>query len=273
MAVFDFDQVDEFVPSNNSGTQINFLKLQDNGWYAKVRFMYNTSKDFKVYSVHDIKSYIGKSLPKYVPCLRQAVGEPLENCPLCAAGNKAVAQFYIPLYVISIVSNLRGAQQEQPVNQVMLFQKGVSIRSMLDALKRQCPEGTPIVSSVFRLVRNGKPKDTGTTYTVEYIGTDNVTMEQLPPAPVVEGSYILPNETAEQMREKYLNKQSAAQSPAQQVVNTEVTPRTINANMFGNNTVVGGQPAFAQPAQQFQQVPPQAPQIGQQYKPSGNVPF
>ena len=275
MASFDFNQVDQLQTSSNDG-KLTFLKLQDDGWYAKVRFMYGEGESFEVQTVHNVSEEQRK--PKYVPCLR-GLGDPLEACPLCKAGSKINTQFFIPVYVISIVSNVRGVTTEEPVNQVMVFQKGTTFKAAISSVLRQTAKtGRPIVSSVFNLVRNGAANDQKTTYTAELVGTDDITLAQLPPKPQIKGSYILPDITAQEMQEKYVDKKPVAtqQTPA---MPAGVAPRTLNMNSFAGNTVVGAQPApaqpvqgtipqFGQPAQPVTQAPSQAPVITNM-----NVPF
>ena len=270
MAGFKFDEVDQFVQENDS--KINFLKLQDDGWYAEVRFMYGPGEIFEGQTVHNVSE--DPKRPRYVPCLR-GLNEPLESCPLCASGSKINAQFFIPVFVHAIVSNLRGVESRQEVNQVMLFQRGSTFKGALQAVIRNTNgTGKPIVSSVFRLVRNGKAGDQKTNYSVEYVGTDDTTLEQLPQRPEILGSYILPKVDYQTMVEKYVNKTSTS-TPA-----AAVQPRTLNANMFAGNTVVtGGVTTNVPPTPTvggFQpintnQAPVQAPSIG---SPStGGAPF
>lgn len=267
MAGFKFDEVEQFVQSNSNDGKINFLKLQDDGYYAQVRFMYGPGEIFEGQTVHNVSEDPKK--PKYVPCLRQP-GQPLDSCPLCEAGAKLNAQYFIPVYVISITSNVRGVEQVQPVNQVMLFQRGTTFSAAIKSIVRQAQMvQKPIVSCVFNLVRNGKSGDQKTTYTIELVGHDNVSLEQLPPKPEILGSYILPNITKEEMIEKYVNKQNTTTAkPA------DIQPRTLSANTFAGNTVMTGGSTFTPvnntgftPANP-NQLPTQAPQIG-----NGRIPF
>jgi hypothetical protein len=271
MAGFKFDEVDQFV--QESDNKINFLKLQDDGWYADVRFMYGPGEIFEGQTVHNVSDDPKK--PRYVPCLR-GLNDPLEACPLCANGSKINAQFFLPVFVISITSNLRGVESTQQVNQVMLFQKGSSFKGALQAVVRNTQgKGNAIVNSVFRIVRNGKAGDPKTTYFTEYVTTDNVGLEQLPQRPEILGSYILPKVDYTTMMEKYINKTDVA---PQQTTPSMVTPRTLNANTFAGNTVVNNIPNIpnpgVQPMNNFQpintnQAPVQAPTIGQ----TGGAPF
>lgn len=218
MAVFNFDQADNYVQQDRTG--INFFKLQDHGWQAKVRFMYGPGEIFQGYSVHNV----GTDRNKYVPCLKEP-GQPLDVCPLCKAGMPVVVQFFIPLYVISISKCINGMlQAEEPVEQVMIFQRGKQFGGSLSSALRQC-KGTPLVSNIFNIVRNGKAGSTDTTYMVEHVSTDNMTLAELPERPQVLGSYILPDLKYDEMFQ-YIN-----QAPAQSMV----TPRQVSAQI--NNQV------------------------------------
>ena len=295
MAGFDFNKLDSFVQQNNNRDKINFLNLKDDGWYAKVRFMYGPDETFRFEAVHDISENPKK--PKYITCLREE-GQPIDVCPLCANGYKTKAQFYLPVYVQSIVSVINGIEQEQPIGQVMIFQRGATFKTMLQSILRVThPTGKPIVSSMFRLVRSGKEGSQDTSYMVEYMGTDDVTLEQLPPRPEVVGSYILPKLTAEEMTEKYINKSKSANvstSTPNNTFNGGIQPRTVNMNTFTGNSVGFGQPTqntvtvnantnanantFNQPMNtNTNQAPNQAPTIGtgngNAAVTSGNVPF
>ena len=232
MAVFKFDEVDQVVRENDN--KINFLKLQDDGWYAELRFMYGPGEMFECQTVHNVSEDPRK--PRYVSCLR-GLNEPLDSCPLCAKGSKINAQFFIPVFVEAIISNIRGEETRQEVNQVMLFQRGSTFKGSLQTVLRYVqPTQQPIVNSLFRLVRNGKAGNQQTTYSVEYIRTDNVGLQQLPPKPEILGSYILPKLTYQEMMDKYVNGVNTA--PAAANVAPAIQPRTINANTFAGNTVV-----------------------------------
>lgn len=231
MAGFNFDEVEQYVQESSSGERLTFLKLQDDGYYANLRFMYGPNETFQAQTVHNVSSDPRK--PKWVPCLR-GLKDPLEACPLCANGYKFAVQFFIPVYVHSIVSMIRGVPQEEQVNQVMILQKGTMFRGALQSVMRYTqPTNKPIVSSVFRLVRNGRADDQKTTYLVEYVSTDDVTLENLPERPQILGSYILPNLDYNTMMEKYINNKSTPSNVA-----SAIQPRTVNMNTFAGNSVV-----------------------------------
>ena len=244
MAVFTFDKVNDYVQEDsNNSNKINFLKLQDDGWYAKVRFMYGPGETFTGFSVHNVAEEGQRQ--KYVPCLREP-GQPLDSCPLCNAGNKVIAQYFIPVYVISIVSNVRGVTTEQPVNDVYLFQRGKTFSGMLSSVVRQC-NGTPMVNNIFNIVRSGKAGDMKTTYLVEFVGRDETTLQSLPARPEIMGSYLLPSLDYNTMMEKYVHG-NVNSSPA-------ITPRTIQTGNVGY--VVPQQTNIANPGV----APAEAPRI------------
>lgn len=216
MAVFNFDEVDQYV--QNEGNGFNFLKLQDDKWQAKVRFMYGPGETFQGFSVHNVSA--DPMRPKFIPCLRE-LGQPLDVCPLCKAGNSTMAQFYIPVYVISMIKYINGvAQPEEPINQVMIFQRGKTFQGALASAVRQSG-GTPLVNNIFNVVRDGKAKDPQTKYIVEFINRDNTTLESLGERPEVLGSYILPKLDFEGMSQ-YLNNNIPSANG--------VMPRTVAAN-------------------------------------------
>lgn len=278
MAVFKFDEMDKYVQEENS--KFNFLKLQDDGWYARVRFMYGPGETFEGHTVHNVGD---SKRPRYVVCLREP-SDSLDACPLCANGTKTTAQFFMPVYVQSIVKNIRGIETEEPVGQVMLFQRGTTFTGSIKSVIRQAAANNKsIVNCTFNLVRNGKAGSTDTNYSVELIATDDVSLEQLPPRPQILGSYILPKLSYDEMVEKYINggATTTVAQPQQATPVSAIQPRTISASTFAGNSVVGTanngmvQPnTFAQPMNNFNQpmntnqAPVQAPQIG-----SGATPF
>ena len=228
MAVFNFDQVENYVQDDKK--EFEFLKLQDDQWFAKVRFMYGEGETFQGYSVHNVST--DPKRPKYIPCLREP-GQSLDVCPLCAANNTTVAQYYIPIYVISITKVINGIPQpEEVVNKPMLFQRGKTFQGAMASAIRQS-QGTPLVNNVFNIVRSGRANDLKTSYMVEFVGRDNTTLKQLPEKLNVLGSAILPEVTAQEMVAKYLQPQ--AQQPA------GIMPRTVSANTFTTGTVMNQQ--------------------------------
>ena len=263
MAVFNFDEAQVFEERMQTRTTFNFLKLQDDGWQAKIRFMYGPGEIFKGYVVHNISKEERK--PKYVECLRGET-DPLEACPLCQNNFPINIQYYLPVYVISITKKINGQlQPEEPVNQIMLFQRGKTFNGALQSAIRQA-KGTPLCTNVFNLVRNGKNGDPGTTYLLESFSQDNTTLESLGERPVVEGSYILPTTSYDDAL-KIVNESSMPQQPS------GVMPRPV---AYTQGQQAYPQPQYAQPQYaQPQYTQPQMPQNNGYQAPTQapNIPF
>ena len=221
MAVFDFDKMDDYVQQQSEG--FNFFKLEDDGWMAKVRFMYGPGEGIPGFSVHNVSQDPKK--PKHINCLREA-GQPLEVCPLCNNGNPTKVQFYLTLYVISMTKCINGRlQAEEPVNQVMIFQRGTTFRAVIGSVLRQS-QGRPLVNNIFNLVRSGKKGDVSSTYTAELVGNDNTTLDTLPQRPEILGSYILPKVDYNDMLKYVGTNMSTPQ---------DIVPRTVTNNMNNNS--------------------------------------
>ena len=230
MAVFDFDKVNDYVQSDRS--EFEFIKLADDGWFAKIRFMYGEGETFQGYSVHNISKDTKR--PKYVPCLREP-GQPLDVCPLCNNGNPTVAQYFIPVYVISLTKVINGMPQaEEIINRPMLFQRGKTFQGAMASAIRQCA-GTPLVNNIFNLVRSGKANDQKTIYMIEFVGRDNTTLDNLPERPVALGSGILPSLDANGMLQ-YCNQ---AQGVVPRTSNAPTTSYTPNpqGDIFNTNVI------------------------------------
>lgn len=199
MTAIDFNQVDEYLSERNP---IKFLKLVDDGWYATVRFMYGPGETVQAYPIHNVKTNNGQS---DIFCLR-GLGQPIDSCPLCAAGNRVSVVCIVPLYVMSITEIMNGVPNTKQINEVRFFRRGTTFKSAVNSVMRQA-QGTPLVNNVFNLVRNGKAQDTDTTYTVEFVSRDTTTLQDLPEIPDILNSVYFKNLTFQEMLE--LNKGSA----------------------------------------------------------------
>lgn len=101
MAEYSYETYEDLRKSNQSSNQksnkqrskVGYFKL-DAGKDAIVRFDYETSKDFNLVTVHNVK--VGNAYRK-VSCLRDSGKEPLEKCPLCAKGEKVSTRFFAKL--------------------------------------------------------------------------------------------------------------------------------------------------------------------------------
>lgn len=168
MARFNAADFDHY--GNDSNTK--FFALKNDKDVATVRFMYNNVDDIEGYAVHQIELPDGKK--RYVSCLR-SYNEPVDHCPLCAAGFRVLAKLYVPLYDVD-------------ADEVKLWERGKTFYSKLSSL---CARYKPLVGGTFEIERNGKPGDTKTSYEVYPVATDETTLTDLPEVPDPVGTIIL----------------------------------------------------------------------------------
>jgi len=175
-----------FTESNaeNYGTngRSSFFQLKNDKDTARVRFMYNDMQDVFGYAVHEVE-VDGKR--RYVNCIREYT-DPKNVCPLCAANKTQIAKVFVPLYDVD-------------EKEVKIWERGKKYLGTLSSIcSRYSSADTPLCSHVFEIERNGKPRDTTTTYKEYEIKKDDTTLEDLPEVPDVLGTIIL-DKSAEEM--------------------------------------------------------------------------
>ena len=136
-----------------------------------VRFMYNTIDDVEGFSVHEVE-VDGKR--RYVNCIRE-YGDPMDNCPLCAARMKLVTKLFILLY-------------DCESDQIKIWDRGSTFQKRLESLFARY---NPLVATAFDIERSGKPHDMGTTYSFFPVETDETQIEDLPELPIILGGLVL----------------------------------------------------------------------------------
>ncbi len=161
-----------------------FFTLKNDKEVARVRFMYDNIDDVEGYSVHQVE--LADGTKRYVSCLRE-YNEPMDKCPLCAAGYKVIAKLYIPVY-------------DEDAKEAKLWERGKTFYSKISSL---CSRYNPLVGSSFEIERNGKPGDTQTKYEIYPVGTDELRLDDLPEIPDPLGSIILVKDFEE--LEQFLN--------------------------------------------------------------------
>ena len=81
--------------SNKYGAQKNnYFSLKDDGDTATIRFLYNNINDIEGVAVHEVQ--VGDRTVD-VECLRN-YDDPVDRCPLCAAGYRQNAKLFIKIY-------------------------------------------------------------------------------------------------------------------------------------------------------------------------------
>lgn len=99
MAEYSYETYEDLRKSSQQSTQkrqrsrVGYFKLNENE-DAIVRFDYSSPKEMGLITVHNVK--VGDKYRK-VSCLRVDGREPLDNCPLCASGEKCSTRFFAKL--------------------------------------------------------------------------------------------------------------------------------------------------------------------------------
>lgn len=226
MARFDVSQVDNYKPAGAG----SYFSLANDGDYAKVRLMYNDMKDVELFSVHEVEV---NGQTYWVNCLRE-YDQPVDNCPLCAAGNKIQVKMWVPLYL-------------EDTKEVKIWERGRTFVSKLQSAERRF---NPLVSNVFEIERNGKKGDQNTTYELIHISQDNKQLQDLPELPQIVGTVVkeltfeqlqefletgkLPGVESKETRNPATDRRPASNNDSQVVRRTSARTRTASngSNVF-----------------------------------------
>ena len=155
MARFSYSEAD-----NYGAQKSNYFSLKDDGDTAKIRFLFNDINDIEGVAVHEVQ--VGDKTMD-VECLR-AYNEPVDNCPLCAAGYKQNAKLFIPVYDIESKES-------------KIWTRG---RTFFNKLSSLCSRYNPLVATPFEVERVGKKGDQSTTYETYPMQSDNSKVTDFP---------------------------------------------------------------------------------------------
>ena len=187
MARVNLDDLDKY--NSGGGAKVNFFQLQDDGDTESVRFMFENEKQLSEYVYNTHKVTVGEKAKfpnKHVNCLR-SYNDPIEDCPLCAAGEKTSVRVFIPVYNIN-------------AEEVQFFDRPKGYIAKLQKLMARYKN---FPSHIFDIERNGVKGDKQTTYDFIEVDEDDTTLDDLPEIPDVLGSAII-DATADDM-EYYLD--------------------------------------------------------------------
>lgn len=175
-------RIDDLNKYGSSSSNGSYFKLKDDKDTASVRFMINDAEDLNnyIYVVHNEK-VPGAEFGRDVNCLRE-YNDPVDVCPLCAAGHKLSTKLYLPLY-------------DEGDETVKIWSRS---RTFIQKMTSLCTRYKDLVSHVFDVERNGKPRDQKTTYEIYETDSDDTTLEDLPEVPEILGRYIM-DKTADDM--------------------------------------------------------------------------
>lgn len=134
--------------ASNYQSELNgeWFALKNDKDVARVQFMVDSYEDLDVFACHRVK--IGDK-ERYVDCLR-TYDEPIDNCPLCAAGNPVKPVRFVIMY-----------QHED--KKVKIWERGKTFISKIQSL---CNRYNPLSEYVFEIERNGKAGDQQTRYEI-----------------------------------------------------------------------------------------------------------
>lgn len=140
----NFDEVNKYQSSANG----EWLSLKDDGDVARVQFLFNTVAEIPVFAVHKV-DVGGKE--RYVNCLRE-YSDPLEMCPLCAAGLKVHVVRFMVMY-------------DHEDGKVKMWERGTTFVTRVQGLMNRYTK-LPFSSYVFEIERHGRAGDMKTKYEI-----------------------------------------------------------------------------------------------------------
>lgn len=158
MARFRYDEADNYGGNGGAG----FFSLRNDKDVARVRFMYNSIDDVEGYAVHEVE-IDGKK--RYINCLRE-YNEPLSKCPFCEAKKHQAVKLFIPLYNVD-------------EERTQIWERGKKFFAKISSICARYASKDNLCSHVFEIERNGKPKETTTTYEIYEVDRDETTLEDL----------------------------------------------------------------------------------------------
>lgn len=137
-----------------------FFSISEHKGVKRVRFLYNNENDIEGFSVHEVE--IGDK-KRYVNCLR-TYRDPVDNCPFCREKIKTQVKLLIPVYNID-------------EDQVQVWDRGKKMFEKMSSLCSRYANKDNLVQHIFEVERNGKPKDTNTTYEIYEVEKDDTQLE------------------------------------------------------------------------------------------------
>lgn len=141
----------------------SFFRLTEDKEKKRVRFLIESEEDLNnyLYVVHKCPT----SENKYgvdVNCLRE-YEDPIEDCPLCAAGYKREVRICVPVYNIDDEC-------------IQIWSRGKQFIAQLQALLENYDN---LPGNIFIIQRSGKKGDQKTTYSVIHKKDDDVELDEL----------------------------------------------------------------------------------------------
>lgn len=160
MAQLTFEQGLESLNNQSASTNQNsvtFFSLKNDGDEAIVRFMCDSTSDFEILTIHNVKIN-GKN--RKISCLRDPK-ESLDKCPLCSSGiddiRKVQNRFFVKMLVYSLDES--GNITVSPAVWERSIAVAVTLKSYLDNYG-------PLSDIICKVIRHGAAGDINTTYEI-----------------------------------------------------------------------------------------------------------
>ena len=153
MAQINLNDVFTGNTSSNTTNQVGFFSLQNDGDEAVVRFLVDSIEDLEILTVHDIR-LDGKF--RQLSCLRDP-REPMENCPLCAKGERVKQVVFIKM--------LQYTQTPEGIEvKPVVWQRSASAYAF--RMKGYLDNYGPMSNILCKVIRHGARGDMQTTYDI-----------------------------------------------------------------------------------------------------------
>lgn len=162
MAQVSFDVASEMEASRPQGQQgaFNFFTLRNDGDEAIVRFKYDNTSQFQIFTVHDVPIVTnGRETPRKVSCLRNPK-DLIDMCPLCKSGKSSRNTF-----LIEMIQYVTDPNTNTVVANPVVWERSMTYANRLKSL---IDEYGPLSDCVFKIKRCGAAGSRDTTYEIYY---------------------------------------------------------------------------------------------------------
>ena len=172
MAQVSFDVAKELESSRpqGEGGSFEFFTLKNDGDQAIVRFLYDDTSTFEIFTVHNVT--VGGKYRK-VSCIRDPQ-DVTTACPLCASNNSVSNRFFIRMLEYRV--NAQNQVEVHPVVWERSLAYATKLKAMMD-------EYGPLSDCLFKIKRNGAAGSMDTSYDIFYCSPKVYPEEMYPKIP------------------------------------------------------------------------------------------
>ena len=252
MAKISFNDLsqDTSATSGTSNNQVSFFNLAD-GEEAIVRILIDSTDDFDIHTIHNVEMQ-GYQYGRKMNCLRNPL-DPIEACPLCAAGKKLDQKLFIRIIQYTIDN-----QTNTLIPTAKIWERGVRDRKFgTQALKSYLDTYGPLSDIICKITRTGTGLNTEYTpifglnimpntkerYKDEFYIKDTTIFGDYSPL----GGAIL-NKTANEYAQFLLTGSFPQTNNQQNIPQPQVTPRTYEQTPVNNVPPMNTAPTYPQEA-------------------------